>query len=495
MTREDFSSVRQDLEDQGLSEKDIRHIERRIDSDEGMTWGEFATYVQARLNAAENARFKVSEADKPHLGTFLQKLGFTPQEARELIAGVKDGKTSEVLARIQQKLDAMPPDKAINISRAEVKALARTFKIPGLEKLLAGKLDVDKAGLTNLVGTIQQELGKMEEAAAKAVEQFRDFLGETLEKVLARLRGQQIASGREVTDQAKMIEVKKDELASNHATGKAGKDGRAEKGAEGAGAKSDAKADTKTGQHDAESGAGRQEWARRQAEAGSMARAEKARAEAGAKTVSFEDKKGMEELLARLTPDKSTGGLDPRLTRNVDDMIQAARAQAGKAAQPRQQPVDTQNLMNQVRQGMLKNLGQGGKQLVIRLNPAHLGTLNVLLHVKNKEVRAVIQADRHETGRVIGEQMAQIREALETQGLKVSKLDVSTDMSEDFLANQWQGTEQHNLESRREEMASMRARLKALSKAGRGGADGGRAEEAVQARTDIITENRIDLFA
>jgi flagellar hook-length control protein FliK len=51
----------------------------------------------------------------------------------------------------------------------------------------------------------------------------------------------------------------------------------------------------------------------------------------------------------------------------------------------------------QVENGAFKNLGQGVKQLVIRLDPADLGQVSVILQVRGKEVQAVLRASNQDT--------------------------------------------------------------------------------------------------
>lgn len=111
----------------------------------------------------------------------------------------------------------------------------------------------------------------------------------------------------------------------------------------------------------------------------------------------------------------------------------------------------------QLESGLLRNLGQGTKQLTLNLHPDELGKLSVTLTVKGKEVQATIKADSNDTAAMLHEQSAQIRQTLENQGFKVSKLDVQTGLAQDNQSA-WQGPEQHNqAREQREAMERVRA--------------------------------------
>lgn len=98
---------------------------------------------------------------------------------------------------------------------------------------------------------------------------------------------------------------------------------------------------------------------------------------------------------------------------------------------------------NQLQSGLLRSLGQGSKQLVLNLQPDELGKLSVTLTVKGKEVQASITADNSDTAAMLQQQVSHIRQTLENQGFKVSKLDVQTGLAQDNQSA-WQGAEQHN---------------------------------------------------
>ncbi len=114
----------------------------------------------------------------------------------------------------------------------------------------------------------------------------------------------------------------------------------------------------------------------------------------------------------------------------------------------------------QLETGILRNVGADAKQLTLQLSPDELGKLSVTLTVKDKEVRAVIAAESADTAAMLQEQAAKIKQSLEDQGFKVTKLDVQTGLAQDNQGT-WQSPEQHNLaREQREALERMRSSLR-----------------------------------
>jgi flagellar hook-length control protein FliK len=118
----------------------------------------------------------------------------------------------------------------------------------------------------------------------------------------------------------------------------------------------------------------------------------------------------------------------------------------------------------QIENGAFKNLGQGLRQLVIRLDPADLGQVSVILQVRGKEVQAVLRAGNQETSQILNEQLGQLRTQLEAQGLKVGKLEVQTQLADSQSQSQWQGAEQHNRYQENRELALSAQRWRNLER-------------------------------
>lgn len=122
-------------------------------------------------------------------------------------------------------------------------------------------------------------------------------------------------------------------------------------------------------------------------------------------------------------------------------------------------------VLRQVEAGAFRDLGQGNKQLVIRLDPPDLGQVSVVLQVRGKEVQAVLRTGNQETSQVLADQLGQLRNQLESQGLRVTRLEVQTQLADSQTGSQWQGAEQHNRYQENRELAMTAQRLRTLGRA------------------------------
>lgn len=144
----------------------------------------------------------------------------------------------------------------------------------------------------------------------------------------------------------------------------------------------------------------------------------------------------------------------------------AAQNSQAQVQQRLNSPASTRNaeVYKQVESGAFKNLGQGVKQLVIRLDPIELGQVSVILQVRGKEVQAVLRTSNQETSVALNEQLSQLRTQLEAQGLKVGKLEVQTQLADGQDQSQWQGAESHNRYQENREFAMSAKRWRTLDR-------------------------------
>ena len=135
-------------------------------------------------------------------------------------------------------------------------------------------------------------------------------------------------------------------------------------------------------------------------------------------------------------------------------MPNSARAEVG--------PYLSQQAAQQVQNGLLSALRNGGTRLDLQLNPVELGSIAITLSSRNGEVTAQIRTEKTETMQAMQQQAEAIRLQLEQQGVKIDKIEVQ-------LQNQgnnqqadsgWQNMQQHNTwaeqDARREELSRLR---------------------------------------
>ena len=183
-----------------------------------------------------------------------------------------------------------------------------------------------------------------------------------------------------------------------------------------------------------------------------------------------DDQDSWNDFFGKLTDEsfvKGEGNLNGNIFGNGFGALQSAAksAQVGKTDLMWEKTARS-NILEQVQEGVFKNLGQGRKQLTLQLNPHNLGTVNVMLQVKNKDVQATIRAENPDTAKVIAEQLEVVKQALEEQGLKVEKLEVQTGISDSQTDSSWKNAEDHNAAQYQEMMSEMRKRWQTLRQEG-----------------------------
>ncbi len=119
---------------------------------------------------------------------------------------------------------------------------------------------------------------------------------------------------------------------------------------------------------------------------------------------------------------------------------ESMNAAAPQEAAPVQQPADPYNVMRQIVDQARLVRTDANTEMVIRLNPEHLGELTLRVavtagglvsatfHTENAQVRGLLESS-----------MIQLKQELQQQGLKVDSVDVQSGLSEDFFAQSQAG--------------------------------------------------------
>lgn len=119
---------------------------------------------------------------------------------------------------------------------------------------------------------------------------------------------------------------------------------------------------------------------------------------------------------------------------------------SGQAARSAKTEIYHERIFEQIERGIVRNAGDGSRQIVLRLDPPELGKLTLSLTMAQGEVKALIRTESAAVTQAVSEQLAQLRQSLEEQGFKVSGLDVETRSQSHAGTDQWSGAEQHNQE-------------------------------------------------
>ena len=109
------------------------------------------------------------------------------------------------------------------------------------------------------------------------------------------------------------------------------------------------------------------------------------------------------------------------------------------ANQGRSVPIDSKfrdEIFRQIERGIFKNLGEGKREVSIKLHPPELGALKVVMQVHNKEVSMILHTEHRDVADALNKHIANFEKSFEQQGLKVVKVEVKNDLfsgGENFL--------------------------------------------------------------
>ena len=99
----------------------------------------------------------------------------------------------------------------------------------------------------------------------------------------------------------------------------------------------------------------------------------------------------------------------------------------------------------QVQNGLLSALHNGGTRLDLQLNPVELGSIAITLQSRNGEVSACLRVEKPETLQAMQQQAESIRLQLEQQGVKIDKIEVQLQNQGDQRQDGgWEHMQQHN---------------------------------------------------
>ncbi|WP_027176564.1 flagellar hook-length control protein FliK [Desulfovibrio aminophilus] len=488
LSRDDLDAMRNGLKTYGLSASELLDFENQVGSSEGLTWGRFVSALSEKMRQSKKA-LQLSSEEVQELQSFFQKIGFNPAEAQGLVQNLSQGDASKVLLSVQSRLESQNQDRGLSLTARELttymNALAQAAKgASAATRNLSGGISGQLAqmaeqlasgpgttrGLRELLGRFQGEMAQLTQNQAEKDQSLVKLVGDTLEKSARReklwSKGDRQAQNQETMLRSergvssdiknfgrRLREDAEDAVnAAKNAWRRQAENSEQELGRPINGKSSEqrdpvaelrdaARPVFKTGAETTD----RQAEGKSKSEQGSGGNSAwkeffgKLKTESGQETARLENAKTQINEFALAD--------SPRQTTTAPTVPQSVNTAA------------TRQMLTQVQNGVLTNLGQGRTQLTLQLQPENLGTLSVMLQVKNKEVQAVIRADNHETGKLLAANLESLRQSLEEQGLKVARMEVQTGLSGNQEHAAWLGQEQHNqAREQREALAGMKWR-------------------------------------
>ncbi len=442
VSREAFEEVRPVLVKAGLSDKDIEEMGARVQAGT-LTWGQLVHTLSSSLAGAKKP-VELSASQSQGMQAMFQKLGFTPDQSSQMVLDVAKGDGLKVLSNIQSKLASMPQGQSLGVDKDE---LAGFLKALGLPQDAAAKL----SGAFSANGTVAD----MKNALAQLGEAMKDQRA----KDLAIDRDIASAVGR-VMDK----DVAKSSRDANQTTGTAQK--------EGTGPQLTYELKTKEGQETSWFN----EHDKKQAKAEDKAWREfqtKVRADGDTQAQGLananQSGQGGQSGQSGHSGQSGQAGQSGRDTldslMNRTSQAQANQQAKGDAAQEAAKAFDktaAPKMLTQVQEALLKDLGQGRKQLTLQLDPENLGKLQVIIQVKEKDVHAVLRAEDPDTAKMLTGQLETIRKTLEDQGLKVQNLEVQTGLAGGQSQQSLFSADQHNQAQERQELTKMFSQMRLL---------------------------------
>ncbi|WP_161788488.1 flagellar hook-length control protein FliK [Desulfonatronum thiodismutans] len=495
VNREDFAALRRKLEKMGVDEESLDRLEDLFDSDEAVTWRQVLEVLREPL--------KLTPEQEKNLISLLEKIGFTPDDALSLAQDIQDNKLDAVFKRVAELLSNLTGEERFAFTPSEIQALlqalglrggnnasgtadsslgkffglseesfknvdpksvdtmraiAEAMKKAGMEmtpelrsvvhKALRENADVlqrvaDAAGKGELkltpetLAAFQNALKQNGGGSSPNIDQIiqqatdKELTPEELKKILSMIK--EAAEGTDQNKTRLLAEIQR-LLASSE-----NRDLRMQAADNGPNAQRMSMSEALNALRTAASeGDGKNNA--NQGKPWQNPNAPNSANQSAQGWESFWNKvsvQGSGEASGSLLKD---AGPDSRSIMGQTTAANNTEAAARKVLA--NAPAPHRAVLNQVHSGLLQNMGQGRQQLTLQLHPADLGSLTVNLRVVGKEVQAVLRAENQEARQIIAENIPLLRQSLESQGLRVSRLEVSTQLQDQNQFTQlWQGSD------------------------------------------------------
>ena len=482
---ETAARIAKELRSRKVSELSVGQLESLAASGSPLTIGTVFNSLSGKARLTE----ALSDAEMESFMLVLDKLDFSKLEKEELLALSDDGNTKGMWTLLSNKLQNM--DATADVSRKEWNALLRGLDSSSgnrknLLELFAGEAgdlemrELTGADLEKMLTPLRGEYAEREQAAAYARTQARGAIVASFEAAkvaknaapVEDTRGSRLLEQKEVLMQNSVRKNTGVDRIMGEDQGQPSLFRKSEpvQDQNALSRKAEPIQDQNAPLRKSEPVQGQNTLSRKaestQDQNALLRNAEHGRdtdAEHGAEH-SFEhgaDKKPFERAPAALSDftavaRKSAEGGKSETSRTVDALLQnihvatdAVRPELNLAAPAQNLNSIARNfrqeIFSQVEQGILSGTHSGTNRLTLQLNPVELGQVTVILSVHQGEVKATIRAEQQESAGILREQMAELKVALEAEGLKVKELDVQTSLREELTADQWDGHQEHNL--------------------------------------------------
>lgn len=410
------SALSKELRKRNVSEETVAKLETLLASGSTTTIGTIFSTLSGKGRYTE----QLNDEETTAFQKVLAKLGFKKEELDELTALGAEGDAKTLFGRIITKLESL--EGTVELTKDDWAVLlkgldASNVALTGLAAFFAAseQLSLTGAELKAMLTGYRAELGEREAATAHAREEMRDAMVQALAASKARQRSEPASDSRGTRRSEQSESLMQNSVRKNTGLDDLKREGHFE-------------GEAQTGDN----------------------------AEADLAFESPTDGKSRSECILAtnepvvsaktMTAEKAADTPQPKIVSNItiapDVQVASQARQSTDAAALTQN--NRQEILAQVEQGLLQSAMNGGQRLTLQLNPAELGAVTVVLSVHQGEVKAAIRAENQESADILRAQLADLKASLEAEGLKVKELDVQTGLSEQSLADRWDGHQEHN---------------------------------------------------
>ena len=460
-TKTELAELREQLLKAGAPEDALGNFDLLAGRPDGATLGQVLASLQL------NGKPSLTDDDISSLTGLLNQLDPSGTLTDQTLDLMRNGHSQQALIGINQALMQLDATSEITLSQEDLQTLGKALNLPesvlGKMKSLFGSADeltLNKEQMSALLAPAQDYLGqlalkqqKLDDAAEATVKRV---IGKARERMKKEREAESLQS-REVEQSKTMIKETVQENSHGTLTEALQQSGDAKlnealsKNAQGTDLPDGFEHIGKQGQGDPQQFAGGNQDGK------------------GRNTPDGGKNDAWSSLLTKVKADTGSG-----LTSNTyrtDGVMGTAFATLHQLAGQQQVPNGaraeigpylSQQAAQQVQNGLLSALRNGGTRLDLQLNPVELGSIAITLSSRNGEVTAQIRTEKTETMQAMQQQAEAIRLQLEQQGVKIDKIEVQ-------LQNQgnnqqadsgWQNMQQHNTwaeqDARREELSRLR---------------------------------------
>lgn len=432
VSREAFEKAKPLLAKAGVTDTEMADLAARVQAGT-LTWGQLVQNLGSHMTGAKKA-VALSASDGADLQSMFQKLGFAADVSSQMVKSVSQGDGLKVLASVQNKLATLSDDSTLGLDKTQLSTFFKAMNVPAetaakLTKLLGPESTV--ADMKNALAQISQSMQDQRVKTTQADTELAKSLGKIMEK-----------------DTAKHA---RDTTQTVAATGSGSTDAQV-------GFELKTKDQNDMGWFDQREKTPQQKSAERESDAAWRSFTSKVRAdETGGQSAQASGQQAAQAASA--TAKEASVEALSRAGQGAN--VQQGKAEAALLAKSAEKPA-APKVLDQVSEAMLKDLGQGRKQMTIQLDPENLGKAQVILQLKGKEISALIQVEDAQTAAMLSSNMESLKKTLEDQGLTVQNLEVQAGLTSRQDQQAAFNADQHNQAQERQELSRMISQMRML---------------------------------